>query len=456
MNRAWVDKLPVPFGIAGGACLAATAAVCLLLDRGGPFDRIGMAAAMLALAAACLALLRLEKVGRDRLLLMLLPIGLAVLLRALCLDYAGTDYRGFLTSWYQTFKDNGGFRAITMDIGDYNVPYLYFMAAITYLPVPDLYLIKLFSMVFDVVLAWGGFRLVRVLRGEGEDGPAPLAAFAVLLLLPTVILNGAYWAQCDAIYGGLSVLALALVLEGRSKTSVALMAVAFSFKLQTVFLLPLWGVLWLAGRVKFRQLWVFPGVYVLTILPALLLGKPLRDILGIYFNQASQYPRLTLNAPSIYQYIPYATESGGNWYGQAGILAAGLVVLALLILGLRLGRRLDRQGAAAMAVVMVIAIPFLLPHMHERYFFLADVLTACWACFRLRGAPAAVLVSASSLASYRVFLRLKFNYVFHLFGNQYGMPIEATVMLTALVLAAVTAVGELRRCARRTEEAPAW
>ena len=446
MHRAWVRQLSIPLGAAGGACLAAAAAVCLTLDRGGPLDRVGVACAILALAALALLLLHLEGVSRKGLMLALLPLGLGMLLRALMLDYAGTDYTGFLASWYRFFQENGGFAGIAHSVGDYNVPYLYFLAAITYIPMPDLYLIKLFSLFFDVILAWGGYRLVRVALGREVGQARPLAAFSVLLLLPTVLLNGAFWAQCDVVYGALTVLALALVLEGRNKTSVALMAVAFSFKLQTVFVLPLWGVLWLAGRVKFRQLWVFPGVYVLTILPALLLGKPLGDILGIYFNQATQYPRLTLNAPSAYQFVPYATESVGNHYALVGIAAAMVLVLALLGLGLWMGRRLDRRAALAAAVVLAIGVPFLLPHMHERYFFLADVITVCWACVHLRGIPTAVLVSASSLASYRVFLRLKFNYVLTVFGRQYGMPIEAAVMLAALVTGGAMLAGEVKRC----------
>ena len=44
-------------------------------------------------------------------------------------------------------------QAVSPAVGDYNVPYLYFMAFISYLSAPDLYLIKLFSIIFDVILA---------------------------------------------------------------------------------------------------------------------------------------------------------------------------------------------------------------------------------------------------------------------------------------------------------------
>lgn len=443
MNEPWKKYLPPLCAGVGLLLLAGTVWACLSLERGGRADHITLAAALLILAALALLLLRQEGCRLNTLLVMLLPIGAAMLFRALSLDYAGTDYKNFLSDWYAYFRDNGGFQAVSHSVGDYNVPYLYFMAFISYLSMPDLYLIKLFSLIFDVILAWGCFRLVRILAGERRSA-APLIAFAASLLLPTVVLNGAVWGQCDGIYGALCVHAAASVLEGKNKTSVALMALAFSFKLQAVFLLPLWGVLWLADRVKFRELWVFPLTYLATIVPALLLGKPLKDIVGIYFNQMGEYSsRLVLNAPSVYQFLPYSTEDPG-YFALLGIAAAGALVLALLALGFLLRGRLDNRLAMSMAVVLCIGVPFLLPYMHERYFFLADVFTLCWACANGCRLPAAVLAELSSLASYILYLRLKFNYTLTLGGKFYVMPLETAAMLAALAFSAVILIRELR------------
>lgn len=264
--------------------------------QGSPQVRLSVGILLLALALLSILLLDRSEVGRDGLLLALLPVGAAFFLRAACLDYASYDYRDFLAQWAAFFRDNGGFAAIREQVGDYNVPYLYFMAAISYLPMPDLYAIKLFSILFDVILAWGGLRLAQKLApGRPEAG---YLAFLALLLLPTVVLNGSYWGQCDSLYGALVLHALACALEKRPIPSMILLAVAFSFKLQTVFLLPLWGAFWLCGVVKFRHLLVFPVTYFVTALPALLLGKPLGDILGVYVKQAGQYDqKLVYNAP---------------------------------------------------------------------------------------------------------------------------------------------------------------
>lgn len=439
---------PVCAGLGGGLALAAVW-VCMNLEQGTPWDRACVAAAVAVLTAASVCLLRLEGVREDSLLVMLLPIGAAMLVRVLCLGHVTLDYEDFLHHWYVYFQENGGFQGIAGSVGDYNMPYLYFMAAISYLSVPDLYLIKLFSILWDVLLAWGCLRLVRSLTRERQGSAAPLIAFGAALLLPTVVLNGAYWAQCDVIYGALAIHAAALALEGQNKTSVALMGIAFSFKLQSIFVLPLWGVLWLAGRVKFRELWMFPLAYLATILPAMVLGKPLGDILGIYVTQLGEYPRLTLNAPSVYQFIPYGVQVDGALAGKLGIAAAGALVLALLALGFWLGDRLNRETIMAIAVVLCVGVPFFLPHMHERYFFLADVFTLCWACANWRRLPAAVLAGGASLASYCVYLRLKYNCVLNLGGMRFVMGLEALVVLAALVFSLWALTGEIRRTKER-------
>ena len=452
MDKTWKKYAPAACGVLGILLLAGCAAACAGLERGSLPDRVGIAVFLLALAGASVLLLRQEGCGRDALLVMLLPVGAAFLARALCLNYAGTDYTNFLSHWYLSFKENGGFAAIAYAVGDYNVPYLYFMAFISYLSTPDLYLIKLFSIVFDVALAWGCLRLVRSLTRERQGSIAPLTAFAAALLLPTVVLNGAYWGQCDVIYGALAVHAVALLLEGKNKTSVALMGLAFSFKLQAVFVLPLWGVLWLARKIKFRELWVFPLTYVIVIIPAVLLGKPISETLLVYFNQMGEYPRLVLNAPSVYQFLPYGISNAASdssallsALSAAGVAAAAALVLLLLFLGFRLGERMDGWTCFAVAVVLAIGVPFLLPHMHERYFFLADVLTMCWACSNVRRLPVAALVEASSGLSYRLYLRLKFNWTFTVGESYYVMIPETLAMLAGVVLAVIALIGCLRR-----------
>lgn len=361
-------------------------------------------------------------------------IGLALLLRALLLPHVTDDYVTFLSDWAAFFRENGGWAAVALPKGDYTAPYLYFLAAISYLPVYDLYLIKLYSILFDVLLAWGGCRLVQALvPGERSRG---IPAFCLLLLLPTVVLNGAAWAQCDAIYAALCLHGLAAGLEGRPRSSAFLAGLAFACKLQTVFLLPVWAVLWMSRRVRFRDLWFFPAACVLAALPALALGKPLGDVLGVYFGQAGEYSAyLTLNAPSLYALIPYGTQVDVAAAARMGIAAAFLLVLGVLLWLLLRRGALSRRAVFLAGVVFAVGVPLLLPHMHDRYFFLADVLTLTWACMDRRGVLPAVLTQIASLGAYHAYLLLRYAF---------PMGLGAVMLLLALLWTLAALVREVR------------
>ena len=108
----------------------------------------------------------------------------------------------------------------------------------------------------------------------------------------------------------------------------------------------------------------------------------------------------------------------------------GYVFAAVLVLGLVYtliaGRaRLDRDRIVTAAAVFVIGVPFLLPGMHERYFYLADVVTVVLAFYRPQLWPVPVLVQAASLLSYGPFLFSTAPLV--------NLKILAVLMLTALL-----------------------
>ena len=88
---------------------------------------------------------------------------LAFLVRFAFVDDVSGDYRAFLSPWYDQLAQQGGFAAVGADFSNYNPPYLYLLAAMTYLPLPKIVAIKLISMVFDVVLATFAALIVRQL-----------------------------------------------------------------------------------------------------------------------------------------------------------------------------------------------------------------------------------------------------------------------------------------------------
>ena len=324
--------------------------------------------------------------------------------RLLALRYETLDYKDFLSDWVQYYRSNGGLRALGRPVGNYNVPYLFLLALFSYSSIPDLYLIKLCSIFFDVVAAWGAMRLVSRFT---ENPLRRAGTFFAVLYLPTVFLNGAFWGQCDVIYAAFLLHALADGLEGRSARCVVFLALAFGFKLQAIFVMPVFALLLFMGKLRVKHLPLFPLTYVLLILPAVLAGRPFWETLTLYFSQTGSIGSgLNYNSSSVYALIGQARDAEAAASG--GIFAAFFFILLLLCIALYFHRRLNDRLVLLAAVLFAIGVPFLLPHMHDRYFFAADLLTLTLAFAFPVTAPVAALTQFASLLGYYAYLVMRY------------------------------------------------
>lgn len=358
---------------------------------------------------------------------------LALVLRALVFGYETLDYQNFLTRWVDFFRQRGGWRALSEPVGNYNIPYLYFMALFSYSSVKDLYLIKLLSTVFDVLLAYSAMRLVS--RWQ-KSVWLRLGCFFTVLLWPTVFLNSAVWAQCDSIYVALALLGIDLALDDRPVLAMTCMALSFGFKLQAVFILPVCAVLWMQGKFRWYHFLVFPAVYVLLVLPAVIIGRPFMDTVLLYFGQTGSIGTgLNYNSPSVFALIRgVADTDAASKAGIVGAFAYMLAVLGVCFIG---HRRLNDQAVFAAAVLLAVGIPFLLPHMHDRYFYAADILTLALAFAFPVYSPAALLTEFASLLGYHAYLKMRY-----LLPMRYGAAALLVVLAVGICFLADSLAGK--------------
>jgi Gpi18-like mannosyltransferase len=329
-----------------------------------------------------------------------LAVVLAVVIRVELYDFQSSDYRAFVAQWYDFIKANGGFAAMRYQFADYNVPYLYLIAVLTYLPVPVLAGVKTISVLGDLLLAFFVYKLVAVRYPRDW---MPLAAAAVVALLPTVVMNGAMWGQCDSIYAAFGVGGLYFAVRSRPWLACVFFGVALAFKLQVIFLLPVLAVLVLRRKIPWLALLAIPATVVALDVPALLAGASPAGLLNVYLNQMGEYSQLTLNAANIYQLIDFGTNTGV--VRNIAILVTGEAVVGLILYAMVNRTLLSAARIVLLGAVFVVLVPFLLPAMHERYFYLADVLSVV-AAFYLpqRLWPVPVLVQFASAFSYVPFL----------------------------------------------------
>ena len=165
---------------------------------------------------------------------------IALGIRYCFIHYESGDYTIYLQKWCTFIESNGGFSAIKLINSDYNVSYLYILALFTYLPFSYNTKIKALSIVFDFICAVAVFLIVKYLCHDSSKSIKPYLAYGFALLLPTVIINGSLWGQCDIIYTSFILLSLYMLMKEKFPAAFILYGIAFAFKLQAIFIFPLY------------------------------------------------------------------------------------------------------------------------------------------------------------------------------------------------------------------------
>ena len=403
----------------------------------------------------------------------------ALLLRWSLLSVTSGDYRAFLDPWYRHLADNGGFAALEDNFSNYNTPYLTLLAAVTYLPIPEQTAIKSISIVFDLVLALFAYLIIRRLRRTSRW--LPVLGTAVVLFLPTVVMNGSAWGQCDSIYVSLCAASLYCLMSRKPWLATALWGLDFAFKLQAVFFLPVLVLLLIINKQRLISLVAAPVTFFLALVPALAAGRSLISQLMVYPAQISDgsgtadagpragggagggFPRgggggfpgggngggfgggggggfdptsgysYTYNAPTPYAWLP---DNASIVWKYAGLGLAAAVALAFGIWLLVRRRRLSAAEMLLVAATATLVVPILLPEMHERYFYLAEIMTVL-ACFvDRRFVAVAAAIQFASITTYAAYL-----------DNARNVPLEVAAIfaLGAGITAAVVLLLRLRQ-----------
>ncbi len=354
------------------------------------------------------------------------------------------DYELFVEPWVRFIKNHGYINALKYDFSNYPPVYLYILTIIAKVALNPLSGIKIVSIVFEYLTA---FFIGKILYDKTGKSYLKLAAFAFYPLLPTVLINSSYWAQCDSIYTAFIIGSLYFFFKNKKWFCGLFLGLAFSFKFQTVIILPFYFVLLLRNKIQWYYFLLIPIVYFLSIIPAWIVGRPLDQLLSIYLMQSVTYESLTLNFPNIYVWI-----NNDNFYEQPNVYNlpilklpmlssdyypllknAGLIFTALfcLVIGVVLKNKkyvFTPEAMLKLAFLSSILIPFVLPGMHERYMFLGDALALIYFFLFMKRLYIPIGVWSVSLASYLLCTRLHYFIPIHLLSIFYLFLITSLVV----------------------------
>lgn len=339
-------------------------------------------------------------------LLFLVLTGFALIMRYALRNVVAGDYKMFFEPWVATLREaGGGIKGLSAEFEyvDYTTPYLTILSFISICPfLNTLLLMKLVSIFFDFVAA---FAVMAIVYDRTKNMTYGILGYGALLMVPTVLTNGAMWAQCDIIFTSFVLWSLYFMLKDKPAWSMAFYGIAFAFKLQTLFLAPLYVILWMKGKVKLKHFLFLPLMYVIGMIPSLLAGKSFWELISVYFFQANgqmDIYALSHKFPNIYQLI--GTDSFLFEYADAGIW---VTLGALMILMYCFARKQYEMNACLllrMGMLLTMTVVFFLPHMHERYAILVDVMAIIYVFFDFRKLYIPVLTILCSFAGYTVYL----------------------------------------------------
>lgn len=279
--------------------------------------------------------------------------------------------------WFDAMKDGGGLAALSKQVGDYGLLFQTVIALLTYIDANPVYLFKIVSVFFDFLLAISiayfvtNYGADNVLT-ENEKRKKMSFAYAYVLLLPTVVMNSAFWGQCDSIYTFFLLWSVWFLYKEKYILSFFALGWSLAFKLQAVLLFPLF-VYYYFSQKKFSLLNVLitPCTFWFSGIVVYIYRQRSLDSVGIYSNQVAMFERMWMNVPSFWCFFP-------DDYERFHVIAICLTFVLLgigFLMVLSRRKRMDTfEKIIGLAVFIEWTCIVFLPAMHERYTYVMDLL----------------------------------------------------------------------------------
>ena len=299
-------------------------------------------------------------------------------------NYWSSDYTIYLKHWCDQYSELNFNEAFvqTTHISNYTPVYNYYLIIITKLGINTLFGIKYLTFLFSILLAFVMEKIISMISKNDFS----FIRFVLLLLIPPILIEYTSWGQCDAIYVSFCLLSVLFALKHRSKLSFMFLGLAFAFKLQFLFIVPLL-FLFLIVRdengeryIKWKDVWIVFVMYLVNIVPVFF-GAGLDDVLFVYFRQSVYDNRLSGNCPNIC--YPLMLLCNGN---TSAIVVMGIIqtvfTLALCVFLLYhvikylkgVNYVIDCQNILFIGFVFSFIMVFFMPKMLDRFYFIAMCL----------------------------------------------------------------------------------
>ena len=299
----------------------------------------------------------------------------AMLFAAITIRIAGTfyaksiDYSLYLAPWVDAYSKMSFLEALRSHVTNYYVPYNIILILISRIQLPPYIGISFISCLADFIMAY----FLYLILEHFQHNPQRHAFMSLsVLLLPICFIDSAIWKQCDSLYAMFAIISIYYYLKKSYSQCFVFYAVGFSFKLQIIFLLPLYGMLWIWKRNHSIMyfMWI-PVFYILCGLPSVLAGADVAVVFRTYLAQIRTYPETSINYPNIWGLLPV-------FFGNPAVIIGEIVTVFFLLLFLIINLkscRITKENDCLWLIGMTVwTCTMFLPCMHERYDYLALIV----------------------------------------------------------------------------------
>jgi Gpi18-like mannosyltransferase len=318
---------------------------------------------------------------------------LAVAIRIAGFNHITGDYLG-QSEWVMHFRTNGHFSGFKTFPGNYNAIYMYFLLILSYLPLSmELYIMKLFSCIFDFVCA---FYAVKIIHNMTQNKKISLLAYAIILFSPTLFINSGLWAQCESMYAAFVLMSFYYLQKNKIRNAMLFFGIGLSFKLQAIFSLPFFIFFFVYKKISLKNfIFILIGLIVVSI-PAWLFGWPIIRMPLNYIAGTDISDALTHNAPTIFV-----------WGNIPPAIPVIFITTVLFCIGFLVIHKYSVPSNNTLLLLFLFCnfvIPFFLPRMHERYFYIGEIAVLLYSIVNPRRLWISLAVIMPALATYSGYL----------------------------------------------------
>lgn len=341
-----------------------------------------------------------------------------VYIASFVLDWGNSDATLYLLPWVNHLDREGLLSLLAQDSYNYTAPYavLLYSARIILPDLLPLETIKFLSVIWLVCTA-----MVVAYKLKFDSWLKPKWIVILFLYWPTFFVNTCIWGQADIFYASFILISMLNLARGRYTTAVVLFGISISFKLQAILFFP-YLIFELLRCKRYKEIIFIPVIvfFVYTLLnsPFLLATNELSSIYATYLTQAETYDSLVLNAPNVWLLFErilgfISLDLSQVW--QKKIIFGALLFCSILGLGVAfLGYLVSKKPSThfrftienniLIALSLAVVFPFLLPKMHDRYFFLTDSLALLLLLINKKYLLVSILIVMGSTLAYFKFL----------------------------------------------------